>query len=279
MTYYDTYLQTKSMGRRPLSHQSVFALILFSARTMTSAIVLLEDLSTPCFLIDLQALQKTLGRPGEAPIPPIALPLSSRKLIPRTDRYQSTPCPHRFNPDLEPIDIFSSGTRSTSSHPATGISNASGDVCYGFIHSRVVRSRQDKRDGDGPTFLVELDTTSNDTPGGAHLVLGLNNHHVVSYYWARSAGAGAAMETPGILFDGSSLQWESRAGFTDCNSNDGKRSEWVNFLRVGENVQLRPHNPEAILMNNAFDKKIYGVSALGRPLGCEPVVVCEWELL
>jgi hypothetical protein len=152
------------------------------------------------------------------------------------------------------------------------------------------------------------------SPAAAQLVLGLNNHHVGSYYWARSAGAGAAMEAPGIELlvvddddsssGGCQLHWASTLGPTACNSNDGKRSEWVNFLRPGDQVQLiptlqsaeqsvlqwitmkgKPNDPRAT--KNAYATassslsswgRIFGVSNYKRPLGSEPAVVCEWKL-
>ena len=270
-----------------------------------SAIVLLQDLPTPSFVIDLQAVQRYLGRP-EAPIPPIALPSASQCLVPRrlpTEALGESPTPfhrHTFDPDLEPLTLFvEDGTRTTDT-ASTRSKNAAGEVCYGYIHTRVIQSRSSSADSTlctptskttagisrnpSSTFLAQLDATTTAPTDmiAAHLVLGLNNHHVVSYYWARSAGAGAAMETPGIVFDGNTgiLQWESESGFTDCNSNDGKRSEWVNFLRVGDSVQLRPHHPEETLVRYFLASgrgSIYGVSSAGRPLGSEPVVVCEWE--
>jgi hypothetical protein len=112
------------------------------------------------------------------------------------------------------------------------------------------------------------------------LVLGLNNHHVGSYYWARSAGSGAAMEAPGIeLWGGNVLRWKDPQ-FELCNSNDGKRSEWVNFLRPGDQVQLVPTSYAlmAHIMYYATENRIYGVSQRGRPLGSEPIVVCRYEL-
>lgn len=293
-----------------LSSLLITLLTLSSGRYSATAIVLLQDLPTPSFLIDLQAVQRNLGHP-EAPIPPIALPSASCCLVPRRlpakgddlnqDNLDAPPFhPHTFDLDLQPRTLFvEDGTR-TDTPPPTSSSNAAGEVCYGYIHTRVVQSRSEpatttttpatttqrnKRPAADPpstnNFLAQLDAiTTDDVP--AHLVLGLNNHHVVSYYWARSAGAGAAMETPGIVFDGRTgiLQWESESGFTDCNSNDGKRSEWVNFLRVGDSVQLRPHRPEqALLCFLDSGRGIYGVSSAGRPLGSEPVVVCEWESL
>ena len=71
----------------------------------------------------------------------------------------------------------------------------------------------------------------------AHLVLGVNNHHVISYYWARSVGSGTWAAAPGVeLVNGNQLQWSSSTEC--CQTNDGKRSEWVAFLRRGDTVQL-----------------------------------------
>jgi hypothetical protein len=178
-----------------------------------------------------------------------------------------------------------------------------------YLHARVVRGRQEGRDDEGrapavaPTFLCELDLPGThqlahyspaaanaklQERGGvveddgpiAQLVLGLNNHHVGSYYWARSAGSGAAMEAPGIeLSQGSVLRWKDPE-FSKCNSNDGKRSEWANFLRPGDQVQLVPAN-HALMAHIVYYAKqngIYGVSTRGRPMGSEPIVACRYEL-
>jgi len=84
------------------------------------------------------------------------------------------------------------------------------------------------------------------------------------------------MEAPGILFQQGRLQWESSEGFTACNSNDGKRSEWVKFLGSGDLVQLVPRQPEQAIQS--LTTTVYGVSSKGRPLGSEPAVVCEWQV-
>ena len=67
------------------------------------------------------------------------------------------------------------------------------------------------------------------------------------------------------------LCWEG-SGPLDCNSNDGKRSEWVNIVRVGDLVQLLPECLEESLMDfmemkNLEDEKvvnIYGFSSRSR---------------
>ena len=157
-----------------------------------------------------------------------------------------------------------------------------------YLHATVVEARgagvwggMDRGLDDPPTpshavCRLDLPPSVGQELGGAHLVLGLNNHHVGSYYWARSAGFGAAMEAPGVrLIDGTTLEWDSGSPFVS-NSNDGKRSEWVNFLRPGDQVQLQPENPLAQALH--LLPCVYGVSTQGRPLGSEPVVVCRWTL-
>ena len=94
------------------------------------------------------------------------------------------------------------------------------------------------------------------------------------------------MRSPGVHFgsrvklkvDKGILRWGEEGGPLDCNSNDGKRSEWVNFLRVGDNVQLLPSKEEDALISFAetFPDRIFGYSAKGRPLGSEPMIICKW---
>jgi hypothetical protein len=192
-----------------------------------------------------------------------------------------------------------------------------GQAAVGYIHSSVIRTRCDDVDDNvddnivSTTFLAEIDATPTLCAGPAKLVLGLNNHHVGGYYWARSAGAGSSMEAPGVSFGysgsrssssrssnrGGVLHWTDANGPRACNSNDGKRSEWVNFLRLGDTVQLVPTNGQesilqfvkqygslqptlnvdddgALLISSA---RIFGISSHGRPMGSEPEVVCEWN--
>lgn len=172
-----------------------------------------------------------------------------------------------------------------------------GQPAIGFLHTSVTRAREEATSQDSPinTFLAEIDLDpslcgdcKDELGQSAKLVLGLNNHHVGSYYWARSAGAGASMEAPGVLFgcsasdDGKgTLRWIDEGGPVVCNSNDGKRSEWVNFLRKCDTVQLVPVNGQKAMMriSEKFDTecRLFGVSAEGRPMGSEPRAVCEWR--
>jgi hypothetical protein len=252
---------------------------------------LLSDLPTPSLVLDLMAIDKMRGRgPTFTDANSIIAPFRIRDWV----LYPTSAGDRQHDhPDDEEVTT----TRSTSTS-TTGTTNTRRlenldeltarhgaetkgllDVCFGYIHAKVLEPRH--RDG---RYLAKLDlptgstpTTTTTTTVDAHLVLGLNNHHVGSYYWARSAGGGAAMEAPGIaLRDGNRLEWESSVSFTDCNSNDGKRSEWVNFLTVGDQVQLRPHDLAASI--SLFRDNVYGISSAGRPLGAEPMVVCRFEV-
>ncbi|OEU11335.1 hypothetical protein FRACYDRAFT_245645 [Fragilariopsis cylindrus CCMP1102] len=86
------------------------------------------------------------------------------------------------------------------SNPPYDVSNFRGRSALGYIYASVsvskscpVEKETHSRDG---TFLAEIDV-----PYGlgrnSQLVMGINNHHVGSYYWARSVGIGASMEAPG----------------------------------------------------------------------------------
>jgi hypothetical protein len=207
----------------------------------SSSLLLLNDLATPAFVVDLTArLQKT---PDYSALPPV-------RTGPDCILQPMTGVSGSMDPEAPPVSLRSLGT------------------CY--WHCQVTRAREEATEEDAATFLAETDLSPETK---AELVLGLNNHHVGSYYWARSAGAGAAMEAPGVVLKDSCLHWGSEAGPADCNSNDGKRSEWVNFLRRGDQLQLLPLEP----LENLGIEAVYGVSSYERPLGSEPAVVCEWR--
>ena len=235
---------------------------------------LLRDLPTPAFVVDMDSLQRRVDAYTGfklSPIPPLILPNYKRCIVPT--KFKD--CPHQFMQNEIPFDTFTCNST---------------DAIY-YFHSKVISSKQ-KQD---PNVLAHIDvkpfqyssspltttTTTTATKPLATLVLGLNNHHVGSYYWARSAGAGASMEAPGICCTNDGiLCWESTNGPMECNSNDGKRSEWVTFLRPGDNVQLLPAYPEDALFHSLTvhnRTKVFGVSTQGRPLGSEPCVVCEWS--
>lgn len=250
--------------------------------------LLLSDLPTPCFVIDTQALKRKIAiapavSSNASPhfMPSIRLPASGALFHPNPLISQNIDPPH----ESEMVD---------ATFPIE-----EGQSSIGFLHTSVTRARDDATPQDEPvsTFLAEIDLDpilcgddSDELGQRAKLVLGLNNHHVGSYYWARSAGAGASMEAPGVLFgcspfanDMGALRWIDEGGPIECNSNDGKRSEWVNFLRKGDTVQLVPMNGQEAMvrMSEKFGSecRLFGISSQGRPMGSEPQVVCEWKRL
>jgi hypothetical protein len=208
----------------------------------TSAL-LLSDLTTPCLLIDVGFLQKQHASAIE-PFPLPLLRVDSCSLVPRV---------------LQSPELYTEGTETLAKNDAL-----TPGVCY--LHTSVMESTNEEMNDT----LAELDLPATSSYK-AHLVLGLNNHHVISYYWARSAGTGSSMEAPGIEFVSNNLRWLSD-DWKECNSNDGKRSEWVAFLRPKDTVQLLPDEDW-----RSWQLPIWGVSSRARPLGSEPAVICAWN--
>ncbi|KAK1737026.1 hypothetical protein QTG54_012471 [Skeletonema marinoi] len=258
-------------------------MIFVTAQQNINALMLLSDVPTPSFIIDMQALRR-IAEP----------PLNDNGDIP------SIRCP-KNNLLLQPI----SNTKRNNRVMDCQFPTVEGQQAIGYLHTTVTRGRDDAiPDEDEPisTFLAEVDLDPTLCRNDAHLVLGLNNHHVGSYYWARSAGAGSSMEAPGVGYGSSKsnskgvLRWLDEGGPTACNSNDGKRSEWVNFLRRHDTVQLLPNDGQDTLLEfykrqslSRIDEdrkgeentstRIFGISNEGRPMGSEPAVVCEWRCI
>lgn len=253
----------------------------FSALAMIPMLV--NDLRTPSFLIDLDILSKCCGSDHVA----LYLPKYDVTLHPQIMQNVKE---NKGNEDIAVYDVSTFENHRKVHHHALG-----------YCHTSVTRDRVEF-EAQNSMILAEVDLLPSlcVAPGneyifqnnGATLVLGINNHHVGSYYWARSTGIGASMEAPGILFDCPNLKdrnkqgilrWEEEGGPTKCNSNDGKRSEWVNFLRVGDQVQLIPMcNQDSIMSyikyyeSIGIDPQIYGFTARDRPLGSEPLVKCRY---
>ncbi len=149
-----------------------------------------------------------------------------------------------------------------------------GDAVY--IHTGVVRGRDPAGAGSAdPSVLATLDCDLDECGGpAAYLGLGLNNHFTGGYYWGRSSGPGAAMPAPGIALSRADGVVQLRRV---SNSNDGKRSEWCEFLRRGDQVQLVPPTPSAALGASASAPYVVGVRRDGGvPPGAEPVVEAVW---
>ncbi len=179
-----------------------------------------------------------------------------------------------------------------------------------FVHTKITdtsardKINRDKGSGKSPV-IGRVDVCSQEhVPGGAFLGIGLSNHHVGGYYWARGMGIGASLEAHGVAFQdvlpaeasqpdsalkGGELYWTKReidnggsgvlrGGTTEnsSNSNDGKRSEWADFLVRGDTVQLIPYNTTRVLFESGF-QRIIGVRRVGRPLGADPIVERLWK--
>jgi hypothetical protein len=326
----------------PFTPTTIIGIIIATLLTIpnyTNALLLLSDLPTPSFIIDTQALLRRHSV-AASPLADDVLAIYSSRLPP------SIRCPKngillRPSRIVSSREIISTSSSTKTTYPTTTTVNAEaeadsesivlecefevieGQPSVGYIHTSVVRAREDVIPGVDPvsTFLAEVDVGCDLCGGGARLVLGLNNHHVGSYYWARSAGAGSSMEAPGISFCGSAggtttvpsrgiLRWVNEEGPEACNSNDGKRSEWVNFLRTGDTVQFVPMDGQDSILR--FSKRfgistiestesdtdmvysapmkdddhatwgrsirVFGISSQGRPMGSEPEVICEWTV-
>lgn len=167
-----------------------------------------------------------------------------------------------------------------------------------FIHTRVTdtseRDKINQQSGSGKSLSIGLvDCDPNLIPGGAYLGIGLANHHVGGYYWARGMGIGASLPAHGVEFRSAAsgkttpfggLYWKKRGPGLDAsqtteessNSNDGKRSEWADFLAVGDTVQLVPYDSARVLCDSFFQRLI-GLRRIGRPLGSDPIVERIWN--
>ena len=209
------------------------------------------DVPTPCMILDHSTA------------------LTSRKLSPTLiDEYLN-----------DPVAALDDG-----SHPLT-------DLLY--IHSSVVSGRESSTavgqttlsgvTGDVQrTVLARLDVELEHAGGEeAYVGLGLNNHFTGGYYWGRASGPGAAMPAPGVelkSFDGAQ-ESPTACVVRVANSNDGKRSEWCEFLRSGDQLQLVPAGtPPSMLANLPFEVLVgCRRSGEGVPPGAEPIVDAAWQ--
>ena len=275
-------------------------LVVSKSAMLANALTLVSDLPTPSFLVDMDMLHKA------AAVADVDAEAPSKIRLLHLPKYKTNLMRHPL--ESEAVDNYIHHVQHDDSHSYDVSQYKGQQSALGYLHTSVTRARSNgqgnenkqqqqqqqqqqlKQQQDSFSFLAELDlggelVCPENVP---ELVMGINNHHVGSYYWARSAGMGASMEAPGIAYrilehdtvagtGKGSLHWQGD-GPLDCNSNDGKRSEWVNFLRTGDLVQLLPHCFEdGIMAFEQGDCPIFGFSSIGRPLGSEPRVVCEWK--
>ena len=125
-----------------------------------------------------------------------------------------------------------------------------------------LRARTRRGAGAGAGLARALDCTLEQCSGSGTLALGLNNDFGdAAHYWARAAGKARVDYTPGVSLEELDGFAALRRGID--NTNDGKRSEWVNFLRVGGEVDILPDDPAAAL--RAAGGEARGVQRCGRP--------------
>ncbi|KAL1510390.1 hypothetical protein AB1Y20_006699 [Prymnesium parvum] len=154
-----------------------------------------------------------------------------------------------------------------------------------YLHARVVRRAPRRtryhREATYPLCTVDLPSAGH-VDGGAYLCCGLNNHYDASYYWARSAGGGSRLSAPGVaLWPGcDGLVEIVRVGAADIpagqQTNDGKRSEWCEFLNVGDEVDIVPADALKALASMAAggsEVSIVAITRKERPPGAEPSVL------
>ena len=119
-----------------------------------------------------------------------------------------------------------------------------------FVHARVTSTR-DATTSFHKSTAAALATLDCPLPrGGAYLCMGLQTQPDADYFWARATGPGARRAAPGIGLaagDGSVyLRWlsdaEAAARGAQPPTGAGKWSEWVEYLAVGDEVDLVPRD-------------------------------------
>ena len=274
---------------------------------------LLCDLPTPCLLMELSLAESAV---------------STKKIVPKTEDHSSlSPFSsllldeYLSKPQLAP-DTFLDGclfihtkvidtTQRDEVSARLGASKSTTiceiDYCYYYDREDVDNTDDDDDDDDED----ENKDRHDDGPSPLYLGIGLANHLVGGYYWARGMGMGASLPAHGVwvrpsttntmITEDSSqikhcrrrseLYWKKRGAGTNAyetteessNSNDGKRSEWADFLQVGDTIQLVPTDPAPILWSKPSSSSslqfpyLVGIRRQGRPLGADPIVEKIWE--
>lgn len=153
-----------------------------------------------------------------------------------------------------------------------------------FIHARVVaKAPREIGFHRAPGSVATIDCAL--PSGGAYLSVGLNNAvgGDVNYFWSRSCGPGARRAAPGIGCEGTEdrrvdLRWLSEAEAVAAGSQpqtgDGKWSEWVEFVAVGDEVDLVPLDANGAL--ETYGGAVRGVTRDEQPPGAQPLVRGAW---
>jgi len=267
---------------------------------------LLGDLPTPCLLLELNlaetAIQKMNddnnnnnnntnngnGKKTSSLPPPLITPRTLDDVLRNPDRT-STSTISDLSSSLMPISsvlhgslfvhtkVIDTSIRDTiNARDGSGKSKIIGTVDY--HHPTMETNHRKHTDANTNTNGHDNDNDNGndndddniDTGASSlfYLGIGLANHLVGGYYWARGMGIGASLPAHGDVFSEttSALYWTKRTTTTtttttdtnprrikegptteeSSNSNDGKRSEWADFVQVNDTVQLVPNNAHIV---------------------------------
>lgn len=273
--------------------------------------MLLGDLPTPAVVVELSELEASLLERHAA---------SSRSSIAR---------PEFTDEATDVVGEWLAGLASgaTSCDEAASVLTPGVVFLHCAVTSTAVRDRMDARFGSGKARNLGtvngaalVVAAAKGLPVGEparsplfYLGLGLANHHIGGYYWGRSLGRGAAAPAVGVSVVPASgalqLLWARRRRVVAAeapadlpsalapNSNDGKRSEWCDFLQRRDRVELVPRDAavaRALVQLTLGSSSslgggdtggggggggvaVVGVRREGRPRGAEPIVERVWR--
>ena len=294
---------------------------------------LLGDLPTPCLLLELNlaetAIQKMNddnnnnnnnntnngnGKKTSSLPPPLITPRTLDDVLRNPDRT-STSTISDLSSSLMPISsvlhgslfvhtkVIDTSIRDTiNARDGSGKSKIIGTVDY--HHPTTETNHRKHNDANTNTKIHDNDNGHDDDDDnidtGAsslfYLGIGLANHLVGGYYWARGMGIGASLPAHGVVFSEttSALYWTKRTTTTttttdtnprrikegptteeSSNSNDGKRSEWADFVQVNDTVQLVPNNAHIVttMLSCRKTKTNMNTVALSSPLSSFEMVL------
>lgn len=123
-----------------------------------------------------------------------------------------------------------------------------------FVHTQImdtsVRDAITQQQGSGKSHIIcQVDVSPELIPGGAYLGIGLANHLVGGYYWARGLGMGASLPAHGVFLtshnedsekkeDYGELYWKKRGHGRDANENTEESSN-SNYRKILFNLFKR----------------------------------------
>lgn len=96
--------------------------------------------------------------------------------------------------------------------------------------------------------------------GASWEVHGVAFREVLSSLSSSSSSFSSMEALPGELYwdkrNPSTLVTQGSTTDESSNSNDGKRSEWIDFVHIGDTVQIVPHNVSRVLLESKFQRLV-----------------------